>query len=76
MDVYQQTCQLINRGSDHFPITLRDEREFITKQQLRWSIKRKNWVQLQRKRTIATKYQNQDSMDEIYNWLTSNIKAA
>ena len=71
-----QTCQPINRGSYHFPIILRNEREFITEQQLRWSIKRKNWVQLLRKRTIATKFQNQDSMDEIYNYLTRNIKAA
>ena len=32
------------RGSNHFPIILRNEREHSAKQQ-RWSIKRANWTQ-------------------------------
>ena len=64
------------RGSDHFPIILRNEKENTTKQQQRWSIRKANWTQYQIKSIITTKVQDHESIEEAYSCLTKSILQA
>ena len=63
-------------GSDHFPIILREKKENSTKQQQRWSFKRANQTQFQKKSIIITKIHDQESIEKAYSCLTRNILQA
>ena len=66
----------MEQGSDHFSIILKDKGEIPTKQQQRWSINGKDWIQFQIESTITTKMLNQDSIEKTYRCQTRNILEA
>ena len=65
----------MNMGSNHFSIIIEEEREISMKKQ-RWSIGRANWMQFQKGSTVATKEQEQNTIEEAHSCLVKTILQA
>ena len=55
--------------NDYFLIIIEDKREVPTKQQQIWSIGKPNWMQFQKKSTITTRVQDQNTIEEAHSCL-------